>query len=115
MSESDTTSGSVPGSEGSTSFDELMRLERKQNRPPVSGLAVGALAFAVAFAGLAFFFGVFTLVVGAASLIFAVFAVPQIRHRERRGSGFVLAALVVLALGVIVIENVLSRIDQLVP
>jgi hypothetical protein len=112
MSESDTTSGSVPSSEDErhTSFDELMRIELKQNRPPVSGLAVGALGFAVAFAGLAFFFGVFTLVVGAASLVFAVFSVPQIRHRERRGFGFVLAAPVVLGAGVIVIQNALDQL-----
>jgi hypothetical protein len=114
MSESDTSSGSVPRSdeERNAHFAELMRIEQAQNRPPVSGLAVAALGFAVAFVGLGFIFGVFTLVVGAAALVFAVFALPQIRHRERRGLGFVLAAVVVLAAGVAVMLAALNQIDQ---
>jgi hypothetical protein len=116
MSESDTSSGSVPKSdeERNAHFAELMRIEQAQNRPPVSGLAVAALGFAVAFVGLTFVFRVFTLVVGASALVFAVFALPQIRHRERRGFGFVLAALAVLAVGVALIQAVLNQFDELI-
>ena len=112
MLEPDTPPGAAPRSDAdrTASFEELMRLERRQNRPPVSGLAVASLGFAAAFPFTTAFVGVFSLVVGAAALVFGVFALPQIKHRERRGLVFVVAAAVVLVCGVIVIETALDRL-----
>lgn len=114
MPEPEMPPGTAPRSdqEKSASFDELMRIEQSQNRLPISGLAVAALGFAVAFTALAYFFGVFTLVIGAAAFVFGAFSLPQIKHSERRGRGFVLAALVVLAGGVAIIMIALNQLDQ---
>jgi hypothetical protein len=96
--------------ERAAAFDELMRLERSQNRAPVSGLGVAALGFALAYVALGFFVGMYALVVGASALVFGVFALPQIKHGERRGLGFVLAALVVLVGGVILTQVALNQL-----
>ncbi|HYQ67682.1 hypothetical protein [Actinophytocola sp.] len=95
--------------ERAADFDELMRLERSRNQAPVSGLGVAALGFALAFVLLAYFFGMFSLVVGASALVFGVFALPQLRHGERRGLVFVLAAMVVLAAGVALIVSAVHQ------
>jgi hypothetical protein len=112
MLEPDTPSPAVPRSDEdrTASFEELMRLERRQNRPPISGLAVASLGFAALFTLAAYFYGVFSLVVGAAAFVFGLFALPQIRHRERRGLVFVFAAVVVLACGVVVVESAMDRL-----
>ena len=114
MSESDTPSHPVHRTEEERAafFADLMRTEQRQNRPPVSGLAVASLGFAIAFTGLAFVVGVFSLVVGAAAFVFGVFALPQIRHRERRGLVFVLLALAVLVCGAVLIETALDLLDN---
>lgn len=52
------------------------------------------------------------VVVGAAAFVFGAFSLPQIKHGERRGLGFVLAALVVLAGGVAIIMIALNQLDQ---
>jgi len=116
MSEFDTSPGAGSRSEAerAAAFAELMRIERSQNRPPISGLGVAALGTAVVFTVLAYLFGLFALVIGATALVFGVFALPQIRHKERRGLGFVLAALMVLAAGVVVILLALNEVDNLV-
>lgn len=112
MPEPETTPGAVHRSdeERAASFAELMRLEQRQNRPPVSGLAVGSLGFAAAFTGAAHVFGMFSLVIGAASVVFGVSALPQLRHRERRGFVILLAAVAVLVWGVLVIESEIGRV-----
>lgn len=112
MSESDARLPGRSDEERAAIFDELMRIERTQNKPPVSGLGVAALGFALAFLGLGYFFGMFTLVIGVAALVFGAFALPQIRHGERRGLVFVLGALVVLAGGVAVLMIALNQLDQ---
>jgi hypothetical protein len=78
-------------------FDELMREEWRKNAPPVSGLAVATLIMSfVGWAG-----GLLSWVVGlfwmACALVFAVGAVSQIRHRDRRGIVFVVLGVVVIA------------------
>jgi len=95
--------------ERSAFFAELMRIDRKQNPPPVSGFAAGALGYAVVFVGLALFFGIFNFVGGAAALVFGALALLQIKRRERRGLGFVLAVLVVLTGAAAVIMIALDR------
>lgn len=96
--------------ERASAFEELMRLERSQNKPPISGLAVAGVGFGLAFVGLMFVFGVFALVVAASALVFALFALPQIKHGERRGLPIVVAALVIIAAGVWFMLYVLDTI-----
>lgn len=111
MTEFDATSGPAPRSdaERAAAFDELMRLEREQNKAPVSGLAVAGLGFGLAFVALMFFW-VFALVVGVSALVFTVFALPQIMHGDRRGLAIVIVDLVVVAAGVWIMLTMLDRI-----
>lgn len=111
MTEFDATSGPVPRSdaERAAAFDELMRLERRQNKAPVSGLAVAGLGFGLVFVALMFFWG-FALVIGVSALVFTVFALPQIMHGDRRGLAIVIVDVLVIAAGVWIM---LVMLDQL--
>lgn len=86
-----------PDEERSAFFDELMREEWRKNAPPVSGLAVATLIMSlVGWVG-----GLLSWVVAllwmACAFVFAIAAVSQIRHRERRGVVFVVLGVAVIA------------------
>lgn len=97
------------GEERAAFFQELMREEKRLNPPPMSGLAVGALG-----AGLACWVGsliswLVALIWAGTALVFAVAALAQIWHRERRGLPFVIAAFAVLVAWAVAVNVPLTR------